>query len=122
MRILVGPPLTGHTVYGFAWTTPGEPLLLPNGESCGNPACGCGTCFVGAVSRKGTTLAVVGEWPGSRLDLERAFAASQSAAWRTPEAEAAEYGRAEAARVIKAVGRRKVGTQIDTRKKGRGTR
>jgi hypothetical protein len=54
----------GHNGDQFNWCTPYEPVALDGFVCCSSAACGCNRGFVGQVTRKGTTLAVVSEITG----------------------------------------------------------
>jgi hypothetical protein len=102
----------GERADDFAWTVPGEVVML--GMVCardeyGDEGCGCGRAFTGLSSRRGTTVAVVADLEVDCDDLTGLLAASLAdAGW----SQAREFARAAAEEIADEAAQWPVGTRL----------
>ena len=67
----------------FYWCAEGEVVVFP-AHKCDSPTCGCGLGFIGLDTRKGTTTAMVVEFPGPFEDISGSVGRSLQAAGFDP--------------------------------------
>jgi len=71
VKVLVAPGVAGTQADDFHWAVPGELVTLP--MECDRDGCGCDRAWIGAVSRAGTTTAVVADLPLTRTEYVQAL-------------------------------------------------